>query len=150
MRRSGKTLPVLFLTARSDISDRVAGLDAGADDYLVKPFSVVELLARVRAMGRRARPQLANTMRIEDLTIDLVSRTVLRGNQTIVLTNREFALLELLMSASPKPVNKAVIIERVWDQYFDSETNVVNVYVNHLRKKIDLPGLAPLVHRCAA
>jgi two-component system copper resistance phosphate regulon response regulator CusR len=145
LRRIGKTVPVLFLTARSDVQDRAFGLDAGADDYLVKPFSVVELLARVRALFRRQRPELTNRLKVEDLEIDLLARTVTRTGQPIALTNREFSLLELLMTASPKPVSKAMIIDRVWDRSFDSETNLVNVYINHLRKKIDLPGLDPLL-----
>ena len=146
LRRSGNTVPVLFLTARSDVQDRAFGLDAGADDYLVKPFSVVELLARVRALFRRQRPELTNRLKVENLEMDLLARTVSRAGQPIALTNREFSLLELLMTASPKPVSKAMIIDRVWDRSFDSETNLVNVYVNHLRKKIDLPGLDPLLH----
>ena len=146
LRRSGNTVPVLFLTARSDVQDRAFGLDAGADDYLVKPFSVVELLARVRALFRRQRPELTNRLKVEDLEMDLLARTVTRAGQPIALTNREFSLLELLMMASPKPVSKAMIIDRVWDRSFDSETNLVNVYVNHLRNKIDLPGLDPLLH----
>ncbi|HMF47829.1 MAG TPA: response regulator transcription factor [Candidatus Saccharimonadales bacterium] len=145
LRRSANTVPVLFLTARSDVHDRAFGLDAGADDYLVKPFSVVELLARVRALFRRQRPELTNRLTVEDLEMDLLARTVTRAGQLIVLTNREFSLLELLVTASPKPVSKAMIIDRVWDRSFDSETNLVNVYVNHLRKKIDLPGRNPLL-----
>ncbi len=146
LRRSGSTVPVLFLTARSDVNDRAFGLDAGADDYLVKPFSVVELLARVRALVRRQRPQLTNRLKVGDLEMDLLARTVTRAGQPITLTNREYALLELLMTASPKPVSKAMIIDRVWDRYFDSETNLVNVYVNHLRRKVDLPECQPLLH----
>lgn len=145
LRRSANTVPVLFLTARSDVQDRAFGLDAGADDYLVKPFSVVELLARVRALFRRQRPELTNRLKVEDLEMDLLARTVTRAGQLIVLTNREFSLLEVLVTASPKPVSKAMIIDRVWDRSFDSETNLVNVYVNHLRKKIDLPGLHSLL-----
>jgi two-component system, OmpR family, copper resistance phosphate regulon response regulator CusR len=112
----------------------------------VKPFSVVELLARVRALFRRQRPELTNRLKVEDLEMDLLARTVTRAGESIELTNREFSLLELLMTASPKPVSKAMIIDRVWDRSFDSETNLVNVYVNHLRKKIDLPDLNPLLH----
>jgi DNA-binding response OmpR family regulator len=146
LRRSGKAVPVLFLTARSEVQDRAFGLDAGADDYLVKPFSIVELLARVRALTRRQRADLTNRLKVEDLEMDFLGRMVTRAGQAIALTNREFSLLELLMTTSPKPVSKAMIIDRVWDRYFDSETNLVNVYVNHLRKKIDLPGLKPLLH----
>lgn len=146
LRRKGIAAPILFLTARGEIEDKVRGLDAGGDDYMVKPFSVVELLARLRALIRRQRPQAANVLRVSDLELDLVARRAARGGRAIELTNREFALLELLMMTSPRPVSRAVIVERVWDQCFDSDTNVVNVYVNHLRRKVDLPGLPPLVH----
>lgn len=146
LRRKGVTTPILFLTARGEVDDKVRGLDAGADDYMVKPFSVVELLARVRALLRRGRPQASNTLRVEDLELDLVARRVTRAGREIELTNREFALLEILMMTSPRPVSRAVIVERVWDQYFDSDTNVVNVYINHLRRKLDRLGLPPLLH----
>lgn len=146
LRRKGVTAPILFLTARGEVDDKVRGLDAGGDDYMVKPFSVVELLARVRALLRRQRPQASNVLRVEDLELDLVARRASRGGRAVELTNREFSLLELLMMTSPRPVSKAVIVERVWDQCFDSDTNVVNVYVNHLRRKINLPGRPPLLH----
>ena len=145
LRRKNIQTPVLFLTAKGEIEDRVRGLDVGGDDYMVKPFSVVELLARLRALLRRQRPQASNLLRFEDLELDLVSRQAKRGGKVIDLTNREFALLEVLMMTAPRPVSKAVIIERVWNQFFDSQTNVVNVYMNHLRSKIDLPGLIPIV-----
>jgi two-component system, OmpR family, copper resistance phosphate regulon response regulator CusR len=145
LRRKDNQTPVLFLTARGEVEDRVRGLDVGGDDYMVKPFSVVELLARLRALLRRQRPQASNVLRFEDLELDLVARQAKRGGQVIELTNREFALLELLMMTAPRAVSKAVIIERVWNQFFDSQTNVVNVYVNHLRSKIDRPGAVPLV-----
>ena len=141
LRRKQILTPVIFLTARGEVEDRVRGLDAGGDDYLVKPFSMAELLARLRALLRRQRPEANNTLRVADLELDLLSHTAKRGERTIELTNREFALLEFLMMASPKPVSKTAIIEHVWDQHFDSETNVVNVYVNYLRGKVDLPEL---------
>jgi two-component system copper resistance phosphate regulon response regulator CusR len=146
LRRKGLRTPVIFLTARHDLEDRVRGLDAGADDYLAKPFSMVELLARLRALLRRQRPELSDRLRVADLELDLIARTATRAGQTVALTNREFALLELLMSSSPRPVSRTAIIEHVWDQHFDSGTNVINVYVNYLRAKIDLPGCAPLIH----
>jgi two-component system, OmpR family, copper resistance phosphate regulon response regulator CusR len=135
LRRSGKTVPVLFPAARSEVQDRAFGLDAGTDDYLVKPFSVVELLARVREPFRRQRPELNNRLKVKDLEMDLLARTVSRERHSITLTNREFSPVELLITASPKPVSKAMIIDRVWDRSCDSETNLVNVYVNHLRKE---------------
>ena len=146
LRRKGVTTPVMFLTARDDVEDKVRGLDAGGDDYLTKPFSIVELLARLRAVLRRQRPQANNLVRVADLELDLVSHDAQRAGEKIELTRREFALLEFLISASPKPVSKTAIVEHVWDQHFDSETNVVNVYVKMLRRKIDKPGLAPLIH----
>lgn len=138
--------PVIFLTARAEVEDRVRGLDAGGDDYLVKPFSFAELLARLRAVLRRQRPQLVNVLRVGDLELDLISRHARRAGEDIELTNREFALLEFLMVSSPRAVSKTAIVEHVWDQHFDSQTNVVNVYLTYLRKKIDRPGLPPLVH----
>ena len=146
LRKKNILTPVIFVTARGEVEDRVRGLDAGGDDYLAKPFSLTELLARLRAMLRRQRPQAANVMRVADLEMDLLARKVRRAGQDVVLTNREFALLEFLLVNSPKPVSKMAIVEHVWDQHFDSQTNVVNVYVNYLRNKIDLPGLKPLLH----
>ncbi len=146
LRRKGITAPVMFLTARDDIEDKVRGLDAGGDDYLTKPFSIVELLARLRALLRRQRPQAANTVRVADLELDLLSHEARRAGEQIELTRREFALLEFLINASPKPVSKTAIVEHVWDQHFDSETNVVNVYIKMLRRKIDKEGLPPLIH----
>ena len=145
LRRKGVRFPVIFLTARHELGDRVAGLDAGADDYLAKPFSMIELLARIRALLRRQRPEQVDQLRVADLELDLLARTARRAGEAVALTNREFALLELLMNSSPRPVSKTAIIEHVWDQHFDSGTNVVNVYVNYLRAKIDRPGLAPLI-----
>jgi DNA-binding response OmpR family regulator len=146
LRRKDIQTPILFLTARREVEDRVRGLDVGGDDYMVKPFSVTELLARVRALLRRQRSQITNTLRFEDLELDLISRTARRGNVSVTLTNREFSILELLMMMAPKPVSTAVLVERVWDQYFDSGTNVVNVYMSRLRGKINMPNLPPLLH----
>lgn len=146
LRRKQIFTPVIFLTSRAEVEDRVRGLDAGADDYLTKPFSIAELSARLRALLRRQRPQAVNVLRVGNLELDLVTHTAARAGNKIELTKREFGLLEFLMTASPKPVSKAAIVERVWDQHFDSETNVVNVYINMLRRKIDLPGIPPLIH----
>lgn len=146
LRRKQVMTPVLFLTARGEVEDRVRGLDAGGDDYLTKPFSMAELLARLRALLRRQRPQASNLLRVADLELDLIAHSAMRGGERIELTRREFALLEFLMSASPKAVSKTAIIEHVWDQHFDSQTNVVNVYIKFLRRKIDRPGWPRLLH----
>ena len=146
LRRKRIYTPVIFLTARADVEDKVRGLDAGADDYLTKPFSIAELLARLRALMRRQRPQPMNVMRVADLELDLVSHEARRAGERIELTRREYALLEFLFSASPKPVSKTAIVEHVWDQHFDSSTNVVNVYIKMLRRKIDRPEWPSLIH----
>lgn len=146
LRRKNILTPVIFLTARGEVEDRIRGLDAGGDDYLVKPFSLAELQARLRAVLRRQRPQSTNVLRVGDLELDLLARKASRAGKEIELTNREFALVEFLLANSPRPVSKMAIVEHVWDQHFDSQTNVVNVYMNYLRKKIDLPGMKPLLH----
>jgi len=146
LRRKNVGVAAVFLSERRNVDDRVAGLDAGADEYIVKPCAASELAARLRAVLRRERPRKAHVIRVGDLELDLVSRCASRAGKQIPLTNRESALLEFLMTNSPRPMSKAMIVERVWDQYFDTQTNVVNVYVNYLRKKIDQPGLAPLIH----
>jgi len=146
LRRKRIYTPVIFLTARDEVEDKVRGLDAGADDYLTKPFSIAELLARLRALLRRQRPQPVNVLRVADLELDLVSHEARRAGERIELTRREHALLEFLFSASPKPVSKTAIVEHVWDQHFDSFTNVVNVYIKMLRRKIDRPDWPPLIH----
>jgi two-component system copper resistance phosphate regulon response regulator CusR len=146
LRRKQIFTPVIFLSARSEVEDRVRGLDVGGDDYLTKPFSLTELLARLRALLRRQRPQAMNILRLADLELDLVAHEARRGGEIIELTRREFALLEFLFSASPRAVSRTAITEHVWDQHFSSDTNVVNVYIKMLRRKIDLPGRPPLIH----
>lgn len=125
LRREGKKSPAILLSARNRIEDRVQGLDAGADDYLTKPFSLTELLARLRAVLRRQRPESSNQISVADLRLDLISRAAWRASREISLTNREFSLLELLMLSSPRPVSKTAITEKVWDQNYDSGTNKI-------------------------
>ena len=137
LRRAGTQTPILMLTARNLVEQRVEGLDAGADDYLTKPFALAELLARVRALIRRGFNQSGAILRYADLELDRHRRRVLRGPVAIQLTSKEFALLELLMLRAPEPVTRSEIIEHVWDCRFDSETNLVEVYINRLRQRID-------------
>jgi two-component system, OmpR family, copper resistance phosphate regulon response regulator CusR len=137
--------PILMLTARSLVEQRVEGLDAGADDYLTKPFALAELLARVRALIRR-RADGDRVLRYADLEVDRLQRRVTRAGHTITLTAKEFALLEFLLSRAPSVVPRSEIIERVWDTHFDTETNLVEVYVNRLRQKIAGGGNSKLIH----
>ena len=138
IRRAGNELPVLFLTARDQVEDRVTGLELGADDYLVKPFAFAELLARVRTLLRRgAKAKEAEVMRAADLEVDLLRRRVTRGGRRIDLTAKEFGLLELLLRRQGEVLPRALIASQVWDMNFDSDTNVVEVAVRRLRAKID-------------
>jgi DNA-binding response OmpR family regulator len=137
IRESKPALPVLILTGRNRVEDRVKGLDLGADDYLTKPFSFSELSARVRALLRRAAQPAEAVLRVGDLELNRVERTVKRAGQAIELTPKEFALLEYLMRNSGRCVTRAMIIEHVWNLSFDTMTNVVDVYINYLRKKVD-------------
>ena len=147
LRRQGRTVPVLILSARRSVDDRVSGLQAGGDDYLTKPFAFAELLARVQALVRRAtRTPEPTTLTVGDLTLDLLSRRVTRGGGVVELTAREFALLEYLMRNAGKVVSKTMILSRVWDYNFDPQTNVVDVLVSRLREKIDRPFETKLLH----
>jgi two-component system copper resistance phosphate regulon response regulator CusR len=140
IRRAGKEMPVLFLTARDQIEDRVHGLELGADDYLVKPFAFAELLARVRTLLRRGgQTKAAEVLKAADLELDLMRRRVSRAGQRIDLTAKEFALLELLLRRQGEVLPRSLIAAQVWDMNFDSDTNVVEVAVRRLRAKIDDP-----------
>ena len=138
IRRAGKDMPVLFLTARDQVDDRVRGLELGADDYLVKPFAFAELLARVRTLLRRgSKSKEVDVLRAADLELDLLRRRVTRGGRRIDLTAKEFALLELLLRRRGEVLPRSLIASQVWDMNFDSDTNVVEVAVRRLRAKID-------------
>lgn len=146
IRDAGIETPVLMLTARSLVEQRVEGLDAGADDYLTKPFALAELHARVRALTRRGFHKGGSKLHTADLELDRPRRTVKRGIEQIQLTFKEFALLELLMVRSPEPVLRSEIIEHVWSHGFDTETNIVEVYINRLRQKVDQGHSIRLIH----
>jgi DNA-binding response OmpR family regulator len=140
LRRRGRPTPVLILSARRSVDDRVRGLQSGGDDYLTKPFAFAELLARVQALVRRAtRTQEPTTLTIGDLTLDLLTRKVMRHGTAIDLRPREFALLEYLMRNTGKVVSKTMILSHVWDYTFDPQTNIVDVLVSRLREKVDRP-----------
>ena len=145
LREAKVDTPILMLTARGLVEQRVEGLDAGADDYLTKPFAIDELLARVRALIRR-RAGEGRVLRYGDLELDRHRRRVTNAGRTILLTSKEFALLEFLLSRAPDIVSRSEIMEQVWDVHFDTETNLVEVYINRLRQKITGPGNAKLIH----
>ncbi|MGC2210921.1 MAG: response regulator transcription factor [Candidatus Korobacteraceae bacterium] len=145
--RPGKPqLPVLVLTARPRVEDRIFALDSGADDCVIKPFSYSELAARVRALLRRGRPSVNSVLQVADLTLDRVERKVQRGSRRIELTAKEFALLEYLMRNAGRRITRSMIIEHVWNLNFDTSTNVVDVYINYLRKKVDQDASCRLIH----
>jgi len=146
MRQRRFTGPVLIITARDEIPDRIMGLDAGADDYLGKPFAIEELLARLRALARRPPSTLDVTLRLADLEVNTASHAAARDGRRIKLTAREFGLLEYLLRNRGRVVSRAQILDHVWDDNFDPVGNVVDVLVGRLRRKIDGPGMPPLLH----
>ena len=146
LRRAGKLTPVLFLTARDQVHDRVKGLELGADDYLVKPFAFSELLARMHSVLRRGSSRPVETLKLTDLEIDFPRRKVTRGGKRVDLTAKEFDLLSLLARRAGVILSRTIIAEQVWDMNFDSNTNVVDVAVRRLRRKIDEPFAKKLVH----
>ncbi len=147
IRAAGIKTPAIFLTAVSGVDDRVAGLEAGGDDYLTKPFAFSELLARVNALGRRPAESVEQTnMQVADLHMDLLKRTVKRGDVDIDLQPREFVLLEVLMRNAGRVVSKTMLLEQVWDFHFDPKTSVVETHISRLRGKIDKPFEVPLLH----
>jgi heavy metal response regulator len=146
LRKQGRRMPILVLTARATLPDKVTGLDVGADDYLTKPFEFAEFLARVRALLRRGAPTTPPILAVSNLTLDPVTRKVVRGGRPIELTPREYALLEFLMRHPGRVLSRALIAEHVWGVHFDSFTNVIDVYVNYLRRKIDSELEPKLLH----
>jgi len=144
IRARKPSLPVVILTAKDAIDDRIAGLDSGADDYMVKPFALAELSARLRAVLRRGTLR-ENVLRVADLEVDTVTRIVRRAGRRVDLKPKEYALLEYLMRNSGRPLTKSLIIEHVWDIHFDSVSNIVEVHINALRNKIDRGFPAPLI-----
>ena len=137
LRKKNNPVPVVLLTARSELDERLEGLNLGADDYLTKPFYVEELAARIRTVGRRASGEAAHLLKVEDLQMDLVQHQVMRGGVEIALSMREFSLLEYLMRSPGRVLSRTQICEHVWNYGFDPETNLVDVYIQRIRKKID-------------
>ena len=146
VRQAKANLPMMILTARNRVEDRVQCLDSGADDYLVKPFSFLELSARARALLRRSHLPSESVLKVRDLSLDRVERKVERAGRHIELTTKEFALLEYLMRNAGRRLTRAMIIEHVWNLNFDSTTNVVDVYINYLRRKVDYGFTPSLIH----
>jgi two-component system copper resistance phosphate regulon response regulator CusR len=146
LRREGRSVPVLFLTARDAVSDRVKGLELGADDYLIKPYAFTELLARVRALLRRRVERLPEVLQIADLSVDLVRQRAERAGERLELAPKEFALLSLLARRSGEILSRLVIAQQVWDMNFGGDSNVIDVAVRRLRRKVDDPFEVRLVH----
>lgn len=146
VRKGGMNMPILLLTAKDTVEDKVRGLDLGADDYLVKPFSFIELMARIRALIRRGKVNFQTQLTVANLTLDIAAHRLYRNGQTIDLTNKEFALLEFFMRNLNTVLTRTQIAEHVWDYNFDSLTNVIDVFVNRLRNKIDKDHASKLIH----
>jgi DNA-binding response OmpR family regulator len=146
LRKAGHQVPVLILTARDAVEDRVVGLDAGADDYLVKPFAFAELLARLRVLLRRGRGDSETVLRVDDLEMNLLQRRVVRAGREISLTLRELELLEYLLRHKNATVTRDMLGKDVWKEPSHSLTNVIDVFINYLRRKIEKPGSPPLIH----
>ncbi len=146
LRKKNINTPILLLTAKDSVEDKVEGLNQGADDYLTKPFAFSELLARVRSLLRRGQIETKTVLQVGDLTLDLVSHKVIRNDEEIELTGKEYSLLEYFMRNKDKVLTRTMIAEHVWDYNFDTFTNVIDVYVNHLRKKIDKKFPSKLIH----
>ncbi len=146
LRKQKVTTPILLLTAKDSVEDKVLGLNKGADDYLTKPFAFSELLARVRVLLRRGKTETKTVLVVDDLSLDLVSHKVKRQDEEIELTGKEYSLLEYFMRNTGKVLTRTMIAEHVWDYNFDTFTNVIDVYVNHLRKKIDKNFSKKLLH----
>jgi len=146
LRKAGHRVPILMLTARDAVEDRIMGLDHGADDYLTKPFEFRELLARLRALLRRSGDLRPAKLEVADLIVDTASQSAKRGNQSITLTQKEYALLEFLARNAGRVVGRAEIAEHVWDETFDPFSNLIEVYINRLRRKIDSSSKTPLLH----
>lgn len=146
LRERKNNTPVLLLSARGELNERVEGLDAGAEDYLPKPFELVELVARVRALTRRGSESKSTVLRVADLTLDTVSHEAWRGGRRIELTIREYRLLEFLMRSAGRICGRMAILEKVWEYHFDPGTNLVDVYIKRLRQKIDADSELKLLH----
>ncbi len=146
LRKTKIASPILMLTAKDKLKDKIAGLDAGADDYLTKPFAVQEFLARVRSLTRRSAVYTATKLKVDDLELDRLTHRVTRAGKDITLTSREYALLEYLMANENQVVTRTMISEHVWNESFDSFTNIIDVYINGLRRKIDSPFGCALIH----
>lgn len=146
MRAGGIATPVIMLTARDNVETKVSGLDSGADDYLTKPFAFAELMARIRALLRRNRNEISMNLQIGDLQLDPVTRRVTRGGQEIILTTKEYALLECFMRHPNQVLSRSMLSEKVWDDTFNTFTNIIDVYINYLRNKVDRDYEPKLIH----